>query len=387
MSEGIGSQPEESQALPVPESKREANRCLFISGALATTAGIAGIKESLRTEYGIENVEAFGSIFCSDPQNPRRFEQMADYIQSNSKDGLHVVAYSLGSSELLQAIKLIVKKDPNFFEKNENTKNLHISLVSPSGFNKGVIGGLRYFGRVLKFVRNEGGREVPPGIFKPKAPHLGINALTAFPLAGIEPEELNEALRLAMPKLSQGIDREGIEKVPLEKGQRYLDKLTDEEKKTVKLYSEMFRSAIDNRNYKAVANLVERYGEVFQNPLWKVFGGDFESTKTPMIEQTKSIVGGYIGLLRTLRTLVDAFGSAPMKELAKLKEKGVKMDFVIPEYDIYMKLDQAIKFFEGPEKSSNNIRMIEGAAHSYGAPSREQFAGTVRPSSDNSTAG
>lgn len=73
-------------ARTAPELETKSNRhCLFLSGGMGTYAGIRGIREGLEKQYGVGNVDIFNSIFSTDPQNPKRFKQMADVIQRHAK--------------------------------------------------------------------------------------------------------------------------------------------------------------------------------------------------------------------------------------------------------------------------------------------------------------
>src|SRR3989344_9686067 len=99
--------------IQIAESGKEINRkpyCLFISGGFGTNAGIHGINEGLRKQDGAKSGKGFNSVFnFEDPQNPNRFNEMADFIQAHAKDGLDIIAHSLGASELKKAIDQINK--------------------------------------------------------------------------------------------------------------------------------------------------------------------------------------------------------------------------------------------------------------------------------------
>jgi len=345
--------------------------CLFISGGMGTNVGIRGIREGLEQQYGIGKVEVFNSVFSKDPQNPKRFEQMADNIQKHAKEGLDITAHSLGAAELRKAIEIVKKRDETFFDRKENTENLHIVLVSPSGFSEGIKGPFRFLARTWSFTREQadfGKASKSNTLFR------GIDALAAFPPQGISSSDLALALRNAMPELSQY--KEGFATVPVvDTKESFEPHLSDAQKKDIAIRGETIRAAVENRQYDSLRFLVKQYGEVLRKPLIDIYAGNFESTDVQVQESIKATMGGYIGLLSTL---IEGFGSKPMKELASLRQKGIRVDFVLPEYDIFMRLDEAIKFFEGSDDASKNIKIAGGVAHAFLALQPKEFGKTIR---------
>jgi hypothetical protein len=332
--------------------------CLFISGATDTDDGIRGIKNKLEEQYGVGRVEAFSSILnFKDPRNPERFEQMANVIQSYSKEGLDIIAHSLGAVELKKAIDVIKKRDQTFFDKKENIENLHIVLISPSGFSKGILGPLVYLGRIMRYAHSQ----VDLESIKLNSPHRGMDALAAFPPEGISSGDLAIALREAMPELSQLKDDRFAETIPLQREPNYLDKLSSFEKEQVKLYGNMINAAIIDGNYDALRHLVIRYGKLLKKPLNQVSQGYFESTENHIAGEVWAIIGGCLGLLAS----TEALGSNPMKEFAKLQTKGASVNFIVPEYDIIVPLDEAIEFFDSPKEASTHILVAEGVTHRF----------------------
>ena len=341
--------------------------CLFISAAMGTNAGIEGIRKGFEDEYGGErNVDAFNSILNpKDSKNLERFDQMAEIIQKHAKTGLDIVVHSMGAAELQRAIKRVKRKDSTFFERPENTQNLHIILVSPSGFNPGFLRGLRYLGRTIKFNYEQG------DWLKSKTFRRGIDALTAFPLEGIDPQELAQSLRKAVPELSQY--REDITAISSENGIGYTSQLPEEYQKLVTEYSGWFQEALGNSNYDLVRRLTAEYGGRFHNQLKKVYAGEFETQREfPAIRTT---VGGIIGMLNMM---INSLVSVPMKELKDLEEKGVKIDFICPEYDMLMRVNEAIRFFGGSQEKASHIKMAEGRTHQFPGLEGARFGRIVK---------
>jgi hypothetical protein len=344
--------------------------CLFIAGATDTDAGIRPIKNGLEEQYGVGKVEAFNSILnFKDQRNPERFEQMADIIQSHSKDGLDIIAHSLGAVELRKAIDVVKKRDQTFFDKKENIENLHIVLISPSGFSKGILRSFVYLGRIMRYTHSQ----IDLKSIKLNSPHRGMDALAAFPPEGISSEDLTKALRKTMPELSQLQDDRFAKIIPLQREPNYSDKLSDYEKEQVKSYSDMINAAITNGDYDTLKHLVIRYGKLLKKPLNQISQGYSESTHKHISDEVRAIVGGCVGLL----ALAEAPGSKSRKEIAKLRAKGVSVNFIVPEYDIIVPLDEAIKFFGSPKEAFSHILVALGVTHRFPVL-QKSFGGMVK---------
>ncbi|MBI2613714.1 MAG: hypothetical protein HYW62_02995 [Candidatus Levybacteria bacterium] len=375
----IQTPPFKSEVQPSPEVVNLKPHCLFISGGKGTNAGIRGIKEGLEKQYGVGRVEAFNSVYnFEDPQNPNRFNEMADFIQEHAKEGLDIVAHSLGAAELKKAIDKVKARDREFFENEENTKNLHIILIAPSGFLKGIAGPIRFLTRTVRFAREQ----------SPKSNTLlrGIDALTAFPPEGIAPEDLIVALREAMPELSQyQKDQKSFSLDAVASKDNFVSHLSDAQKEEIADYSALIRSAIENRNYDVLRDLVKEYGEKFRKPLAEIYAGSFELEEEPILEATRisilSAMGGYIGLMNTL---IKGFGSKTMEEFADLERKGVKLDLVISEYDVLMRLKEAIAFFNGSSTdASQGVHLVQGVAHAFPALQAIGFGEMIKNLGEN----
>jgi len=107
-----------------------------------------------------------------------------------------------------------------------------------------------------------------------------------------------------------------------------------------------------------------------REPLGRVYAGDFEDTPAPILEATKSSVGGYIQLLRTLTSAAFNF---PMREIEKLQAKGVSVDIVVPEYDIWKPTQEAVG-----EVGEQNVIVSERVAHAYLALQANLFGQQMR---------
>lgn len=366
MSEGLRFAPHEpAQSKEVGERKPYA---LFIAGGMGTDAGCKGIDAGLKAAYGEDHVKTFNSeLNFIDPQNRERFEQMADYVINNISSGVHVILHSLSVAEGRRMARRIKKKAPDFFKKKENTDNLHITIIAGAS-RKGLLGPFRFIGKTTQFAREQA--ETP--IAKKNTLLRGVDALTAFPPANMTDEKVTRGMRAAMPELSQ--HRRGIEVVPFVSATTHMSKLTPEQQLVVENFDEQLQVAIEQRNHAWVRELVALRGEALRGPLAKVYEGESAKTDTVLSDAKKVTVGGYISLLRTITSSIF---NRPMREMAKLQRKGVRTDFVVPEYDIWMPLDEAIEFFDTPEKGRENVVIAERGAHAYLALQPKLFGKTM----------
>lgn len=269
-------------------------------------------------------------------------------------------------------IKTIKKKEPEFFDKRENTDNLHITLVAPAS-RKGLLGPFRFFAKTAQFTREQA--ETP--ISKKNALLRGVDTLTAFPPENMPDEVVTEGMRSAMSELSQ--QRDDIKIVPFVPEHTYMPNLNAEQREQVAVYDDALRLAIEIGDNSKVREIVGQRGEFLRHPLAQVYEGAFETTEAPVLEATKATMGGYISLLRTITSSVF---NRPMREIAKLNKKGVRTDFVVPEYDIWMPLDEAIAFFETPEEGKESVVVAERSAHAYLALQADLFGKTMKQLQD-----
>jgi hypothetical protein len=353
---------------------KPSRHCLFISGIAWS---VNGVKEGLEEEYGKGNAEVFGSISSPDYQNPKRFEQMADVIQKHAGEGLDIFAFSLGAAELGRALKVIEKRDKSFFDNKQNIDHLNIVLGSPSGFNKGVIGGLKYLARTIKFNREEGSS---PIIAKGDTLKRGMDAIAAFPPRNISRTDLDRALHQAMPEISQ--DKKGIGKIALKEGENYTPHLSEEQKKQVDTYGDMIRLAIENKNYDGLRHLMTAYGKLLKGPLDEMYSGKFDLAegRQEMKElrklTMKEAIGGQIELLRVIN---NALGSVPMQQLEELQGKGVNIKFIIPEFDTYVKVEQLIDFLgSSSEEAYGKMKIVPGTTHQLPSVRRPEVGKIIK---------
>ncbi len=137
--------------------------------------------------------------------------------------------------------------------------------------------------------------------------------------------------------------------------------------------------ALESENYDGLRYLVKRYGEVLRKPLKRVFAGEFEDTQILLQETDKKTSGGR---LQWISVFIDSFGGKAMEEIAVLKEKGVDVQFVVPEFDIVLPLKNILEFFRGDINALSHIQIVEGIAHASPALRSKLFAKTVRSITD-----
>jgi hypothetical protein len=347
----------------VPEvlTKEAGPHAIFVSGGQGTYARIRGIYEGLKQAYGEKKVKVFNSILSKDPQDRTRWFKMKQEIQHNIHSGVHLVLHSLGSSEGRFPLKALRRE--GFFDKKENVDNMHITLVAPAS-PRGLLAPFRFLSRTIKLAREVG--ESP--ISKKYSLRRGIDSLTAFPPENMEDAALTQGVRNALDDLSQ--HRKNLDVIPFVAEQTYTDRLSVQQKAQVSEYDTLLKLAIHNNDHAAVRKFVAARGELLRKPLEQVDLGNYEASAKPIMEATKSTIGGYIALLRTITSAAFNF---PLREMKILQRKGVKVDIIVPEYDMFKPADEAAL-----DVGHKNVHVAERSGHAYLPLQAKRFAKSVR---------
>lgn len=323
---------------PNVELGRASRQCIFIPGMYATNSGMQaerGIGAALIGEYGEENVTVFNSVISKDKPDPERFAKIEKEIKMRVSEGpLDLVAHSLGAVELAHVLKSIRKDDPDFFDNKEVQDNLRIRLIGPAGFNKGLVSKAGYIRRVLRVNGSEG---------------RGFQALSAFSPKNIEPSDLSRAHSKISNK-DAGVPLDTSENDDNE------DYLSDIDKAAVATYDAELLLAIEQGNFDLASQITRDRGKGLSDPLEKVFEGN---TDTISANKGKDIYSG-IGI----RMVIKAIGKKPMKEFAHLSNQGVRVDFVVPEYDIAVPLTKLVKYFKMTnDRIEDHSVVVEASDH------------------------
>lgn len=308
---------------------------LFISGMLGHKAGIEPIRKSLQDAYGSESsVRAFNSVISSDRPNPRRFEQMADVIRTQARSGLDIIVHSLGSTELWRAMKILRKKDPDFFNDPEVKRNLRFVLIGPSGFAPGIVDKIKYARNVIRMSTSSDGK-------------IADN-VTAFPPKGVSSDELSSVLR-KISNLESGYA------VSTKEGTRTNEEyLSEGEQAALDQAEILLREQIAKGNESGARKILKKREKATRRATTKVFNA---STS----ERSKR--GKVKGFGKGTSVLFRAIGKKPMRMYQELAGKGYNIDFFVPEFDFTVPLSFIERFFANREAAQTRTEIIRGSSH------------------------
>ncbi len=339
--------------------RAEGGQLFYIGGIYSTNkrrTGDIALGETLDGAHGPENVVFNNSIVSKDVPIPDRFDGMAtDFMTRVQQGPLDVVVLSLGSTEFWRVIKIVRKKDKNFFDKDNDVvkRNLRIIIIGGSGFSKGIKDKLSY-ARAVKRMKDG----------------MTLDGLTLFPPVGIEPEEISTVLS----DVSNA--REGVPLVTFRgksRADRYLSK---GEQAILEVLDADLRTTLDVNDIARARQIVKERELLTVDGVHQVF----EGSPDPKYKAEKMRYGGINGV----RALIRAAGSKPMKEFMRLHRDGFKVKYYIPEYDYMVPFRRIAKVFKGREDEiPKRVHTMQLYSHAGMLLQPEEFVDAIIQSQDN----
>jgi hypothetical protein len=360
----------ESVSISLEKQEKQKKHALFISGMKGTDNDLLRIGSGLRGEYGGENVTMFNSIFSTDTPNRQRFETMADVIQERAATGLDIVVHSLGAEELRRAVKILKKRDKEFFDKLENAENLRIVLVAPSGFSQGVKERIQYTKGFLNILKHHD-HEMSTLFARDDSVLRGLESLHIFPLDNAA--DVTQKLTETAPEWSQKRGKTDIVRFDEpQSNKNYIErKLNPEEQVYLSEVDRRLQTALAEDSIEVARNLIVERGKVLRPVLSSFYGCEFEPGLTS--EEKKRKLPQRMGKFLVIRSLMRAGGGKAVKEFSKLSKEGVQVDWLVPEYDCIVPLKTAEKYYDSLGDDANGmIKLLEGATH-ISVPSQQEI--------------
>jgi hypothetical protein len=319
--------------------------CLFISGMGGSHDRLGKIEYGLGKSYGgTKNVTIFNSIYSSDNPNPHRFYQIADSINYHLEKGnLDIVVHSLGATELYSALKML-KQKKEYFNNIDRNKKLHIVLLCPSGTSKGPLETVAYIKNIVRVATNE----LTNGPFsRSNTLERGIVSLNIFPA---EIDNIAEKTRSSLPK-SWSNKYEGVKSIQ-SKPEEVSKNAEEDALADIAKLDQKLDNAFYSENYDLARNLIRQRGE-----LVKLEIGEIYSSKSKQNFKTKGL----------LRTILIGLANKPIKFIMKLAKKGVRVDWLVPEYDYPVPSKSAIRVYKKLNmKPQDHILIQEMETHIAG---------------------
>ncbi len=190
----------------------------------------------------------------------------------------------------------------------------------------------------------------------------GLNSLLLAPPKDINSEELYQKLRQALPKIS--LYQEGSQTITPSHSIDFEPHLTDEERTQLTKVDEEIRQALETDSRKQLKKLLGQRGKILARVQLKAFAGEYfdqtgrqELEKIGVTETAKLYAQALLGMPSLVR---DVLKGKTLETVEFLSKKGVKTEFLIPEYDVVLPLRYIQDFFTGKPL---NATLLVGYPH------------------------
>lgn len=346
--------PEQAPMEPVPSA-------VFIGGATSTYKGLGGIDSVLKKRFGEKNASVYNSLLSPELSAPDRFIRMGEDLKAKMQQGpVTVIAHSF-VAELYAAMQT----DPEFFQKQDNLKNLRLILISPAlpeNAREGVAMVGRYGRIALQEGNGLGGRTLPG-----KTRNLrGIVSTGVLPVAEADFADVKEHARQAAGEISHVTRSTTGTVVDFTTQRDYTPVLTEKEIETMSHADADYRDAITVGGRRK-ARALRRRGFAANKTLFRVNKTDFTKLGETEMEGTHNRPSWGTAKL-TGKLLKDTFVNGNVYNFIKaLAGNGVKTTIVIPEFDTLMTPRKAQDL-----GNVDNIDVVIGAHATHGFPWADQ---------------
>ena len=377
MVEGASETPTPTQEIK-PEPRQE-NYFLYIAGALGTRQGIQGINKALKKTFKSEQVSTINSVLnFTDKPDSQRFDRIAADIVDQIINGkrVNLIAHSFGAVELDEIVDTIQKKHAQKY--SEVLKNLDLLLIGPAGFFESFSsGGWSFIKRFIEVARTQ----LPLPIEKLKSKLQGIESTSLIPLQNMDLYETVYCLKKAFPEATQY--QEGFTSIELPK-EAYFDYqqlLSDSEKTELTKVDKQIKIAAQQNNWILFRQLVRQRGDLLTKPMTNAYeGSNFE-----LVNNEKATVSQLItqAIPQILPLIKSTLSGKPLKRINELKDAGVKVKFLVPEYDVIVTVEEIKQFFNLPdEEITSKLAFLSGFTHASFAFQGEAISKAVQQFQD-----
>lgn len=355
----------ESLSSPTPERLGENETfCLFLPGALATRKGVVGLKIALESFYGQENTTVVNSAFSFDLPDRQRFSKMANRLIEERALGkrISLIAHSFGPVEMGRIFDEIMTREPAFFSP-ENIKDLDIVLIGPVGFFEGFSGAVSFLKRFGITINSQ--LNLAPFNWIPSSLR-GIESTNLVSPEGIDKDNLISTLREVLPQLSQY--REEFTQIEFSPMRDYRSQLSQDESLALDKIDNQITQTIKKQNWARFKKLLKQRGQLLSFHLGRAYSGQyFDEEEVPTEEQITlrqalKLYGQ--SLLGMSSLLKDMFSGKPLRLINSLKRKGARVIFFVPEFDVVVRSDEVISFFNlSKEEITSFVCLLAGYTH------------------------
>jgi hypothetical protein len=366
---------------------------VYIPGIAATTEGMQDVyrqlENDIRTRYPNAEFDGRNSMASEDlmkkPEHDRHVK-LGLKIAAALREGrdVHLYAHSLGTIETAKVLEHVLAAHPAM-KRGEHTDKLHITLISPAGFGKNMAKTVESLARMPRVMTMK--TELSGHIF-------GLETLQYLPLkkpfaAPKEPsfvgiKEQSDLITKTFPVFSQ-LEEYGGKENTSEISTAYSDlneatlqarfnTLSPEEQVELRAIDDEVNHFLEKGDKNAVQHHLMRRGKLLSAYIGKAYGGDAlvqlnnqenlsdEEMKKKEEEALDKVpwhtfaqallgVGGiFSGLL----------AGQPYHKLKEWQQRGVDIKFLVPEFDVLVKLSEIAEFLGGDDKLKTKAVVMPG---------------------------
>lgn len=334
------------------KEKEKTPNVVFISAARGTYDGLRSIKGTLDNEFGADNVSVYNSVLFGDNTSPDRFQKMGAELKSKIESGpTTILAHSFAAAETMEAFKEIEKEDPDFFKKKENLDNIQMILISPAGFFKNWRQGIKYGLKYVKLGVQEAGMAMSRTVPGKTSILHGIVSTSVLPHEGLARDDLVQRVRKVSGELSQADG--SVQEIDAIPDRDYRKHLPPEKAKALQSVDDVFTEATEadtltRRQRRAARKALKQRARLTS----KVVVGSFENRYADQEGDPEVPHEVYdkdkVASRNRTRLMWDTFiKGRVLGKMTEWQNAGMKINFVIPEQDTMMSVDDARNFLQG----------------------------------------
>lgn len=325
---------------------------VFISAARGTYDGLRSIKGTLDSEFGTDTVTVYNSVLFGDNPSPDRFQKMGAELKTKIENGpTTILAHSFAAAETMEAFKEIEKEDPDFFKKKENLDNLQLILISPAGFFKNWRQGIKYGLKYVKLGVQEAGMAMGRTVPGKTSILHGIVSTSVIPHERIARDDLVQRVRKISGKLSQADG--SVPEIDAVPDRNYRKRLLPEEVTALQNIDDVFEEATDadtltRRQRRAARKALKQRARITSKVVVESFDNRYADQDGDPEIQHEVYDKDKIASRNRTRLMWDTFIKGHvLGRMTEWQNAGMRINFVIPEQDTMMSLDDARNFLQG----------------------------------------
>lgn len=381
-----------AEAIQTPESVKHSLH-IYLPGIMGSEKGMAPIYEKLEEviHEQFPNAEFIGknSLISEDfARRPDgdRYVLLSRQISETLAHGQEIYLYghSLGAVEVTHILQRLKLLQPDLWRTGKGSERIHVVLMSPAGFGKSMSQIARGVGRLKDIVL--AGAELSGHIY-------GLETFAYLPLRkqgssaeimeATDAQEHAELLTKFFPSVSQ-LGRSGEAEPTDRLDQEFMQpdseqlrarfhSLTDEEKSALHQIDDSIHFYAAKGNTEYVQEYVRRRGRLLSKYSQLAYAGNLperahapdKPNDTELESEQQFPWSAYAQALLGMGRLVGSVLTGnTYRQMKSWKEKGVDISFLIPEFDVLVKVSEIEEFLSEDGDIHDRAIMLRSTTHS-----------------------